>query len=763
MSLRNKSAKWWSVALLGLSMAGTALAQDAERRNPGDKRFGEEEQIEQREKWFIAQRGLDSVYRPEALRAAAIEEARQAIDELGGDQRVAGSWSVVGPSPMNMMSWAMGKVAGRVSAFAVSPADENVLYLGTASGGLWKTTNGGTSWSAIFDSVGTQTIGSLAIDPNNSNTLWVGTGEQRQSCASYFGLGLFRSTDGGATFTDRNGSGGTALNLSYVTAVAVQPGNSNVVLAGGAGFCSGGVLTGGGLYRSTDGGATWSNVASGQINDILFDPGTPNTVYAAAGSGTSSTVSGVFKSTNGGASWTQLTSGILSGTSAGRTRLAMAPTNSAILYALENRNGTTTGLYRSLDSGATWSLRNSNACDGQCTYNLTLDVHPTSSDTVLVGAIRPYRSTNGGTTLSVLTTTWGSTQKVHQDTHVVRYSRTNGNRFWVGSDGGLWRTDNGSTSFTNLNNGLNITQFYDIAVNPTNSKIYGGAQDNSSSSRTTSNTWSVVTVTGDGFTNAVDPANANYVFITSYPQSGYPSIYRSTSGGGVNGFSKLSTSGIPSGAATFPWETELTIIQASTASYLFTGSSQVFRASARATSWSWTSISTNLAGSTVSAFGNQVGGNTLYVGFQNGRIFRSDNALATSPTWTEVTSGIPSGWISDLAVDPANASRVFVTRSVFGTTKLYRSTNGGAAWTAVGSGLPDVPANAVSIDPLLTSRIFVGTDIGIYVSEDNGDTFVPQMTGMPLGTVVTDLEIDDSPHILSAGTYGRSAFQLTLP
>lgn len=756
-------SKLCGMGLLSLALAATALAQDGERQRPGDKTFGEQEQIEQREKWFVAQRALDSIDNPETLRAIAIEESRAAIAALDGLTLVPGSWSAVGPAPNNMLSWTMGKVAGRASALAVSPASESVIFLGTASGGLWKTVDGGTNWSSIFDSVGTQTIGSLAIDPNDSNTLWVGTGEQRQSCSSYFGLGLFRSTDGGATFVDRNGSGPTALNLSYVTAVAVQPGSSNVVLAGGAGYCSGGVLTGAGLYRSTDGGGTWANVGAGQINDVVFDPTNPNTVYAAAGSGTSSTTSGVFKSTNGGASFTQLTSGILSGTSAGRTRLAIAPSNSQVLYALMNRNGTTTGLYRTTNGGTSWSLRNSNACEGQCTYNLTLDIHPTSSDTVLVGTIRPWRSTNGGTTLSVLDNTWGSSQKVHQDIHVVRYSRTNGSRFWVGSDGGLWRTENGSTSYTNLNNGLNITQFYDIAVHPSNSKIFGGAQDNSSTSRTTSNTWSVVTVTGDGFTNAVDSGNANYVFITSYPQSGYPAVYRSTSGGGVNGFSKVSNTGIASGAATFPWETELTMIQGSTTSYLFTGSSQVFRANARATSWSWTGISTNLAGSTLSAFGNQVGGNTLYAGFQNGRIFRSDNALATSPTWTEVTGGIPSGWISDLAVDPVDSQRVLATRSVFGSPQLYSSTNGGGSWTAVGSGLPDLPANAVAIDPLLTTRIFVGTDIGVYVSDDSGATFVPQMDGMPLGTVVTDLEIDDSPHLLSAGTYGRSAFQLTLP
>ncbi|NJO56565.1 MAG: hypothetical protein HC834_09795, partial [Rhodospirillales bacterium] len=233
----------WFAIVGGVALAGfvgaAALAQETDRRrDPGDRSRGEEEQIRQREEWFIAQRGLDQIDRPELLRAEALEEARVAMAAVEGDGLVddglvdsglvAGSWSVVGPSPMNMQSWVMGKVAGRVSALAVHPSDENVLYLGTASGGLWKTTNGGTGWSSIFDATGTQTIGSLAIDPNNANTVWVGTGEQRQSCSSYFGLGLFRSTDGGATFAARNGSGSTALDLSYVTAVAVQPGNVTI-------------------------------------------------------------------------------------------------------------------------------------------------------------------------------------------------------------------------------------------------------------------------------------------------------------------------------------------------------------------------------------------------------------------------------------------------------------------------------------------------------------------------------------------------------
>jgi len=727
----------------------------------GDKRNGEEEEIRKREEWFARQRGLDVTYRPGDLRKQAVQELRLELSRQI-NRLVGFSWQPLGPSPMNMQGWLMGRVAGRVSALAVNPSNEQTVYVGTASGGLWKSVDGGSFWSPLFDTVGTETIGAVALDPNNSNNVWVGTGEQGEGCFDYFGMGLFLSTDAGASFQPSNGSGGTALGLSNVTAVAVQPGNSTVVLAGGPGFCSSGVLSGNGVRRSTDGGLTWSLVLSGQPNDIVFDPLVPSTVYASIGGNTTSN-GGIFRSTDSGASWTQLSNG-LPASSFSLVRLAMAPTNRLVLYALLQTSSTTGSLYRSLDGGASWSLRNSNACDGQCGYNLALDVSPASSDTVLVGAIRIYRSTNGGTTLTALTAVWGSSQRVHQDTHVVRYSRTNGNRFWAGSDGGLWRTDDGGSTYANLNGNLNITQFYDIAVHPTNSStVWGGAQDNSSEVRTSSSIWDVVTATGDGFNNAVDAGNPNYVFIESYPDpdnGNRPRIYRSTNGGGTNSFSLLSNSGIATG---FPWKTEYAVIPAGSASYLVTGAANLYRTSARG-SISWSQISSGLSFGTLSALGTTpTSGGTVYAGFSDGRIFRTSDVIIPTVTWTDVTGNFGGGVVSDLAVDPTSRLRVFATRSSFGGNKLYRSTTGGGTWSAVGNGLPDVPANSVSIDPVNRQRIFVATDVGVYVSEDNGDNFVPQMAGLPQGTVIMDLEADDFPHVLTAGTYGRGAWQLQLP
>jgi PKD repeat protein len=716
----------------------------ASRPQPGDKSRGEEEQIQKRQEWFILSRGLDKVARPDLLRAQA---ARELQDAQGGERlhalELAGeTWTSLGPLTMTMMSWTMGRVSGRVSSLAVDPTNENVLYLGSASGGVWKTTNGGTSWTPVFDSAGTLSIGALALDPGNPSVLWVGTGEQGNSCTGYFGMGAFRSTDGGATFQARNGSGSSALQLSHFQSIAVQPGNGQTVLAAGTGFCTGSSTpSAGGVFRTTDGGASWTKVLSGSAGDVVFDPGNPSVAYATIAG------AGVYKSTNGGSTWSAPTR-----TMSGRVRLAMAPSNSQVLYAY----GSTSGLFVSTNGGGAWTLQNSGACEGQCSYNLCLDVHPTTSSRLLVGSIRFAVSTNSGTSLTWLTTGWGSGQKVHQDTHVVRYSRSNGNRFWVGSDGGLWRTDDGGSTFTNLNTNLNLTQFYDVAIDPTDpTRVFGGSQDNSSEARLGSQQWNVTVVTGDGFQNLIDPGNLSRVYQTSYPSSGTPSIYRSTSGGSVGSFSRMNTTGISGGG--FPWVTPLAILPGT----IFTGGFDVFRTATSATG-NWTKISTLGTTSSLVVISTTPGSSAAYAGNAAGSVFRTANILAAAPSWTNVTGNYPGGYVSDIAADPTDTNRVFLTRGAFGQSKLYLSTGGGGTWTAVGTGLPNVPANAVAIDPLERDRIFVGTDVGVYESADGGQTFQPFSAGLPAGMVVTDLEVDDSPHVLVAGTYGRGAFRVNL-
>lgn len=747
------------VRVLLFSLAGlTALAQLAP---PGDKSGGEEEQILRREQWFDQTRGLNKELRPDLKRKAAIEAAKaMLVDERNRGN--GATWTEMGPSPMTMLSWVMGPVAGRVAAVAVNPNDVDEVYVGTASGGLWKTSNGGTTWTPLFDEIGTQTIGSVFIDPADTNTVWVGTGEQRQSCASYFGLGLFKSIDGGASFLPMNGSAPNALELSYIAAIAVDPNNALNVLVGGHGFCQGGNQIEGGLYRSVDGGLNWTELIDGSVNDIIADPANPGTFYTVIGR-TSLSGNGVYKSTDSGASWTRLETGLPFGTQMQRARLAMSPSDSQVLYALVNQGGTR--LYQTLDGGSNWTQKNASACEGQCSYNLCLSVHPTDPDTLLIGSIRHAISTNGGQSLNYLTTGWGSAQKVHQDTHVVLFDRTDGNRYWVGSDGGIWRTEDGGSNFINMNGNLNITQFYDIAVHPLESgKIFGGAQDNSSQRTAGTALWNVTIVTGDGFMNLVDPLNSNTVFQSSYPSGGRPNVVRSTTGGDPGTFSFLSGSGLGVGEP-WPWVTPMAISAdgAKTQTYLFIGSNRVYISSNSASSWTPLSGAA-LANSsfrviTPQAFGSAI---VVYAGSSGGQIFRCDDALAATPVWSEVTGDYPGGSVSDIFVDPSDPNRVFVTRAGFGGNKLFRSTIGGTTWQAVGANIPDVPANAVALDPMNLERVFVGSDVGVFESTDGGDTFQSMMENFPLGSVVTDLEVDDNPHLLTAGTYGRGAWQVPL-
>lgn len=727
----------------------------------GDK-SGEEDAISRRIEWFGQARGLDAHPEARIQRAAAVAELKRQV-EAGVPAFLADeTWQALGPDGMTMLDWDMGHVIGRVTALAVDPADESQMFLGGAAGGLWKTTDGGQSWAQLFDQIGTETIGSILLENGQPDHVWVGTGEADAGCIDYFGLGLFYSADGGQTFEARNGSGDTAMPLSFVTAIAQSPADTNILIVGGQGHCNAnGSSSGGGLYRTADGGQTWTQVlAASGSRDIIFDPNDPNTVYAQA------RAKGIYQSTDAGATWTRFETNIPINGAATYGRLAMAPSDSNVLYALIGpSSGASLSLYSTVDAGANWNLINANACEGQCWYNLTLDVHPTDPNRLLVGTIRPAMSIDGGTTLTILTSGWGPGQAVHQDTHIVRYSRNDGSRFWVGGDGGLWRSDDDGGTFSNLNANLEITQFYDIAIDPSDpSRVYGGAQDNSSSLRDGDDLWNVTEVTGDGFMNAVDAHDTRRVFQTSYPNGG-AMIILSTSQGAPNTFQWVNQSG-QDASDPFPWVTPLVTGGGS----IFIGSDRVYRATIvdNANAYQWTPISDNLTGNgnaTISVLSpaedTANSAVRLYAGTSNGKIATTADALAATPTWTDITGSFPTANVSDIAIDPNDLTRVFATRSVFLDPHLLISVDG-ADWVAVGAGLPSLPANSVAIDPLDSNRIFVGTDIGVYQSLDGGNTFTPFMTGLPLGMVVTDLEVAAVPHTLVAATYGRGAWTIAL-
>lgn len=729
---------------------------------PPDHDKTEGERIELRRQWFAEIRGLDRVEQASQYRLAAAMETRdRMLLEANVDSAV---WTAIGPSPMSMLNWTMGHVSGRVSALAVDPVDRDILFLGAASGGLWKSTNGGVSWSSLFDFVGTQTIGAVVLDPSNRQTLWVGTGEQAANCDDYFGQGLFRSTDGGATFYPRNGSGTGILPLSFISAIAVDPTDSDHILVGGTGRCVDGDISYGGLYRSTNGGTTWQQIQWGTVQDMVFNPEDPDVVYVAIG-GYGESPSGIYKSTDGGVQWSRLAN-FLAGIQLHRLRLAMAPSDADVLYALVNRPGRGTSLYRTTDAGSTWSLQNATACEGQCWYNLCLAVDPTDANKLRVGSIRFASSSNAGVTLTYETDYWGSTQSVHQDTHVLQYDPADANRFWIGTDGGLWRSEDGGASYQNLNGNLNITQFYDIAVHPTDTNtVFGGSQDNSSERTVGNQLWEVTLVSGDGFCNVVDTLSPDVVIQTSYPWNGLPSLYRSTQGGQPNTFSFVLPTGLTVGEP-WPWKTPLTgsLRGRGDAFELFIGSNRVYRSSDVGDTWtalSSTALGTRALSSIVAVpFGQTI---RVFAGTLAGELFRCDDALAASPQWTPVHAGlVADAPITDVSIDPTQPQHVFVTQAVFDGDSLSVSHDGGGSWLFRANGLPPVPANAVQVDSLAPQRIYVGTDVGMFRSTDGGLSFHTMMQGLPLGAVISDLEVSGDGLTLVAGTYGRGAWRVPI-
>jgi len=717
-----------------------------------DKTLGEGGKIELRKRWFEDTRRLREIADAGELRSQSMLEQRLFLSRkaplyLSSEPR----WQSVGPSPMNMSTWAMGRVAGRTTSLAVRDGDDDTLYLGTAAGGLWKSTNAGTNWQRLSDSLDSPSIGYVharAGATHEEDELWVGTGEAYAGgCYGYFGQGIYFSDNGGASFSARNGTGSNTLNLSFINAIDRDPADPHTLLVGGGGRCVDGTSSGSGVYLSTDGGANWTRTLTAGVSmDVRFDPDNAGVAYATVNS------NGLYKSINGGATWTRVYN-----TTSNHVRMAIAPSDSTILYVLN-----TSTLSRSLDGGVTWETRNGSACDGQCSYNLILDVDPGNHERVLLGAIRPYLSTNGGTNLGVMTATWGSSQTVHQDIHNVYFSRTTPNRLWIGSDGGLWRSDNGGANFINLNNDINTIQFYDIALDVRDpDRMFGGAQDNSSSVRNGSNIWNLTFVSGDGFMNSSQPAdgadNGRVVFQTSYPNGG-PSIYRSTNFGSPLSFTLLSRTGT---SGTFPWVTPMV----STRNMLFVAGQSVFRRANSATAYSIASPALVGSGQTISVLSDPdpsgLAPLMLLAGTRDGQLHRTADALATTPEWTAI-SPPGSAMVTDIAYEMADPQVIYVTRSAFTSPRLYRSLNGGADWSGIGDGLPVVPANSVAIDPLDNQRVFVGTDVGVYVSIDRGISFEPLMLGMPPGTVVTDLEIAADPHVLVAGTYGSGAWRFAL-
>ena len=548
--------------------------------------------VRKRAEWFQKQRAYPFTHIPSGALQQAIEQRNAMIQQKPSGRVLAapplinfpgnGLWQLTGPQPTNVPALlgsfpsldnvGFPTVSGRVTALAVDTTDAtgNTIYLGAAAGGVWKTTNGGTSWTPLTDNQPSLAVGSIAIDPNNHNTIYVGTGEDNFNLDGFYGVGILKSTDGGATWTQLGasvfaGAKSPDIGGAKIGAIAVQPGNSNVVLASVDFFDRND--PNGGVYQSLDGGVTWNRPAAGAQGaagtDLVFDPtivaaNNAATVYAALGDVFSpgAASNGIWKSTDSGAHWTKLAGG-LPAINVGRITLGYAHSTSgatATIYAAiadaSTNSGLLLGLFVTTNGGTSWTkLTNTpdfcvepGGLDGQCFYDLTVAVHPANANFVVLGgsayldnSTTLFKSTDGGATWSTCSVnpcsnpngastastdfTIGSTNvRPHVDTHALAFAPNGATpRLYTGDDGGVWRTDDptpGNPLWVDLNATLAISQFYPGATPSVSDENYGfgGTQDNDIQVFSGALGWTMAPACGDGGYTAVDTTTPTTIY-----------------------------------------------------------------------------------------------------------------------------------------------------------------------------------------------------------------------------------------------------------
>ncbi|MCX6600968.1 MAG: T9SS type A sorting domain-containing protein [bacterium] len=686
-----------------------------------------------RMEWFYGQRAFPSGDIPVAARMQAWQEKQAAR----GHRTLDENWTAIGPN----------NIAGRILSIAWHPTDLNIIYIGSASGGLWKTTNGGTSWVSLTDDLPSLAVGSVALDPTNPNVVYIGTGEGAYNIDAVYGAGILKSTDGGATW-NTTGMSWTQSQSRAINKIVIHPSTPQTM------WCATNIWSGGGgVYRTTDGGASWTRYLSGDAKDLVLHPDSANVLYAAIGYPWGGSSNGVYKSSDGGLTWTLRSSGLPGGTSMGRMALSISRSNPQTVYAGISRtisgDASLLGIYRTTDAGASWSLRAStpNMYGGQGWYDIVCEVHPTNPDVVFSAGLDLYKSTNGGTSWSQKTY-WnyspGHSLYAHADHHALAFKPGDPNTVIAGTDGGMYKSTNGGDTWTGINSGLSTLQFYGMCNDYLNGNVaMGGTQDNGTVKYSGSSTWSWI-LGGDGGYTLVDYTNSNIIY-ASTQRGGH---YKSTNGG--SSFFSIQSGISGSGA----WVTP-TVMDPTNPSVLYTGTTMVYKTTNGGTSW--TAISSALSGQCISTIAVAPSNpQVIYVGYENNGQVRKTTNGGTS--WSSCYSGLPYLYITRVAVHPSNPNTVFVTVSGYGTGHVWRSTDGGTSWSNASTGVPDMPCNAVVIDGNDANKMYLATDLGVYASTNGGSSWTDYSNGLP-NAVVDDIALHPTTGMLRASTHGRGMWQ----
>lgn len=685
------------------------------------------------------------------------------------------AWTPTGPGPIvNGNNPGNDPTTARIGGVAAHPTDPDTIYVAAVGGGVWKTTDGGGSWTPLTDSQLTLFMGSIAISPSNPDIVYAGTGEPTNSILSFYGRGVLKSTDGGASWALM---GSSVFDRRAIGRVVIHPTDPDTVYVATGGGVNG-VSGNRGIWKTTNGGASWTNTASPQItggpftgnySDLLMHPTDPLTLYCAVGQYNGNVKNGVYKTINGGTNWVAA-GDHPTGSANGRISIAMCRSNPLVLYSII-QHPTTFGLLKMMktaDGGTTWTELAGvpNFMGGQGWYDQCIAVDPSNPDVVYLGGQSGVnallKSEDGGLTWNGI-----SVDSLGRGPHVDHHAMTfdaNGRLIEV-NDGGIWRLTDpalASLQWADLNGNMQITQFIGIAMDPGDPELaYGGSQDNGTKMFTGVLGWTAIRG-GDGGQFRVDPANPMTVYHTfQYPR--VAGTWERSDNGGTTWFAKQNGINIADPGNFYVY----LAIDPSNPTRLLTGTNRVYETVDRGDNW--TPISTPLAnGWTVSTAIDAVGiaasdVNTVYATAGTAIFVTQDHGA----TWALRTSGTTADHFKDVQVDPTDPLTAYVVRDRFGSGgKVFRTANAGVNWTNISGNLPDVPAQSFALDPNnpgpADDVYYVGTDTGVYRSKDGGATWTPHATGMP-NVSVFDLEINQTTGILMAGTHGRGTFQILLP
>jgi len=683
-------------------------------------------------------------------------------------------WTSIGPA----------NFAGRTISLALHPSNPNVVYAGSASGGLWRLTiagdgEGDYSWERIETGFPVLGVGSIAIDPRDPRIIYIGTGEvygyQGQDGDLFgsvwmrirgnYGLGILKSYDSGKSW--QQSLDWTKQQQRGVLSLVIDPIQPDIVFAG----------TTEGIYRSRNAGETWSRVHSVVMAvDIEIDPQNPRIVYAACGN-LATEGHGIYRSKNHGDTWTKLSTG-LPQLWTGKSKLDIYPSSPNTVYADIANQRERIGLFMSEDFGATWELLSTleglDFYPGQGYYSHFVRVNPTDNQKVFIAKVGYLYSQDGG--LSFTMPTPGiydfidDPTAAHGDIHAFVNHPGDPDSFYMAGDGGVYITEDGGRTFRDLNRGYVNTQFYPgFSSSKTDPNFaIGGMQDNGTAQYTGSSEWRSWVTVGDGSYSAIDPINNDIV----YQSSQWLTIYRSN-----NRFADDENLRFASPYPHYNPEEQrhpeleypafiapFVLVEHD---FLYAATNYVYWSENGGLTWTCTNSNQPLNGLPVVALGVcPLNRRTVYAATapyspENVRpMFYASRDSGLS--WNHLTGRLPDRYIVDIVASPHSDDVVYIALSGFGTSHLFRSMNGGLTWEDIGRALPDVPTNAIAVDPMDHRILYVGNDLGVWASTDFGLTWNVFCEGLPEAVMVMDLSISDSDRLLRAATHGNGVYERTL-